>query len=85
MKYAVEMGSGGNIYIPSFLKIGSGIQRLIGGIHRHTDTQTSWRSHKPTLISKYGKQAKKTFICKSFVNRDLMSVLWVCPRGAHSK
>jgi hypothetical protein len=28
------MGSGAMIYIPSFLKIGSGIQKLIGGIHR---------------------------------------------------
>jgi hypothetical protein len=37
MKYAVEMGSGAMIYIPIFLKIGSGIQNLIGGIHRHTD------------------------------------------------
>jgi hypothetical protein len=26
MKYAVEMGSGAMIYIPSFIKIGSGIQ-----------------------------------------------------------
>jgi hypothetical protein len=30
MKYAVEMGSGSMIYIPSFIKIGSGIQKLIG-------------------------------------------------------
>jgi hypothetical protein len=37
MKYAVEMGSGPTIYIPSFIKIGSGIKKLIGGIHRHTD------------------------------------------------
>jgi hypothetical protein len=34
MKYTVEMGSGGMIYLPSFIKIGSGIQRLMGGIHR---------------------------------------------------
>jgi hypothetical protein len=34
MKYAVEMGSGAMIYIPSFIKIGSGIQKLIGRIHR---------------------------------------------------
>jgi hypothetical protein len=34
MKYAVEMGSGAMIYIPSFIKIGSGTQQLIGGIHR---------------------------------------------------
>jgi hypothetical protein len=42
MKYAVEMGSGAMIYIPSFVMIGSGIQKLIGG---YTDTQTAWRSH----------------------------------------
>jgi hypothetical protein len=37
MKYAVEIGSGAMIYIPSFIKTGSGIQKLMGGIHRHTD------------------------------------------------
>jgi hypothetical protein len=31
VKYAVETGSGAMIYIPSFIKIGSGIQKLIGG------------------------------------------------------
>jgi hypothetical protein len=31
MKYAVEMNSGAMIYIPSFIKIGSGIQKLIRG------------------------------------------------------
>jgi hypothetical protein len=35
MKYAIEMGSGAMIYIPSFTKTGSGIQNLIG-----RDTQT---------------------------------------------
>jgi hypothetical protein len=29
MKYAIEMGSGAMIYIPSFIKIGSGIQEPI--------------------------------------------------------
>jgi hypothetical protein len=33
MKYAIEMGSGSMIYKPSFIKIGSGIQTLIGGIY----------------------------------------------------
>jgi hypothetical protein len=28
--YAVEMGSGAMIYIPSFIMIGSGIQKLMG-------------------------------------------------------
>jgi hypothetical protein len=31
MKYAVEMGSGAMISIPSFIKIGSGIQKFIEG------------------------------------------------------
>jgi hypothetical protein len=30
MKYTVEMGSFAVIYIPSFIKTGSGIQKLIG-------------------------------------------------------
>jgi hypothetical protein len=35
MKYAVEMGSDTMMYIPSFIKIGSGIQKLKKGeIHR---------------------------------------------------
>jgi hypothetical protein len=38
MKYAAEMGSGAMIYIPSFIKIGEGTQKLIGGIHRQTDS-----------------------------------------------
>jgi hypothetical protein len=29
--YAVEMGSGAMIYILSFIKIGSGLQKLSGG------------------------------------------------------
>jgi hypothetical protein len=38
MKYAVDMASGAMIYIPSFMKSGSGIQKLTGGIHRHTES-----------------------------------------------
>jgi hypothetical protein len=38
MNYAFEMGSGAMIHMPSFIKIGSGIQKLIRGIHRHTDS-----------------------------------------------
>jgi hypothetical protein len=37
MKYAVEMGSGAIIYIQSFIKIGSGIQKVTGW----GDTQTN--------------------------------------------
>jgi hypothetical protein len=39
------MGSGAMIYVPSFIKIGSGVQKLIGGInrhiHEHTNTDTN--------------------------------------------
>jgi hypothetical protein len=36
MKHAVELGSDAMMYIPSFIKIGSGIQKLILGLYRHT-------------------------------------------------
>jgi hypothetical protein len=39
MKDAVEMASGAMMYIPSFVKIGSGIQRLIGGGDSQTHRQ----------------------------------------------
>jgi hypothetical protein len=39
MKYAFEVGSGVMTYIPSLIKIGSGIQKLIGGIFKHTDSE----------------------------------------------
>jgi hypothetical protein len=47
MKCSVEMESGAVTYIPSFIKIGSGIQKVIGGF---TGTQTAWTSHKPAFI-----------------------------------
>jgi hypothetical protein len=40
MKYAVDMGSGAMICIQSFIKIGSGIQKLMG--RGNTRTQTVW-------------------------------------------
>jgi hypothetical protein len=33
MKQAVEMGLGAIVHIPSFIKTGSGIQKLMGGTH----------------------------------------------------
>jgi hypothetical protein len=36
------MGSGVVIYVPSLIKIGSGVQKLIGGgIHRHIHTDSN--------------------------------------------
>jgi hypothetical protein len=34
MKYAAEMGSGAMMYIPRFKNIGSGIQKMLEGIHK---------------------------------------------------
>jgi hypothetical protein len=42
MNYAVEIGLVVMMYIPSFIKIGSAIQKLIRGIHRYTDIETAW-------------------------------------------
>jgi hypothetical protein len=38
MNYTVEMGSAAMIYIPSFINICPDIEKLIPGIHRHTDS-----------------------------------------------
>jgi hypothetical protein len=46
MTYADEMDSVAKIHIPSFIKIGSGNQKLIEG---GTDRHIGWRLHKPTL------------------------------------
>jgi hypothetical protein len=35
MKYAIEMGSGVMIHMPSFIQIGSGIQTLMGATQTH--------------------------------------------------
>jgi hypothetical protein len=45
MKYHVEMGSGAMTYIPSFIKTGLSIQKLKGGIHRHTDSMKIAQSY----------------------------------------
>jgi hypothetical protein len=41
MKYAVEIGSGAMVYISSFIKTSSGIQKLMGEmrIYRHRDSK----------------------------------------------
>jgi hypothetical protein len=52
VRYAVEMGLGAIICI-RFIKISSGIQKLLRGIYWHTDTYTVRWSHKPTFILFY--------------------------------
>jgi hypothetical protein len=48
MKYGIEIGSGAKIYIPSVIKIGSGIKKV--DVQDTRTTQTGWKPHKHTLI-----------------------------------
>jgi hypothetical protein len=41
MKNAVQMGSGIMMYVPNFIEIRSGIQKLLGGIHIQAHRQQS--------------------------------------------
>jgi hypothetical protein len=56
MNYAVEISSGAMIYTPNFIKIGSGIQKVIGGVHIQTHRQKA--IHKPTYISFQNKEIR---------------------------
>jgi hypothetical protein len=42
MKYIVEMASDGMIYIPSFMKIGSGIQVILRLLPQQSKRQQCW-------------------------------------------
>jgi hypothetical protein len=53
MKYAVELGSGAMMYIGSFVKIDSGIQKLMGGGDTQTDSILIAKA--PSIFSKQGE------------------------------
>jgi hypothetical protein len=53
MKYAIETGSGVMIHIPSFIKIGSGIQKLKWG-----DSQTHRQHGDGIHLKFFTKQGK---------------------------
>jgi hypothetical protein len=55
------MLSGVTIHVSSFINIDSDTQKLMGGFT--DDTMTTWKSHKPALISsKYGKRARNSLV-----------------------
>jgi hypothetical protein len=54
MKYAVEMGSGAVIYIPSFIRTGSAIQELKGRGVTETQRQHGVRISLLSFFSKKG-------------------------------
>jgi hypothetical protein len=58
------MGSGSVLYISSFLKTGSGIQKSIGG---DTDRQTATWSHKPTLFSQNKERPLRRILKEALV------------------
>jgi hypothetical protein len=78
MKYTVEMGSRAMIYIPSFIKIGSGTQKLIGG--RYTDIRhgdcislpSFFQNKESRLLSEY---KSNNYLAKE---RNLMATYSVC-------
>jgi hypothetical protein len=44
------MGSGAVIYVPSFMKIGSGVQKLIGWGNTQTHTHTHTHTHTDSNV-----------------------------------
>jgi hypothetical protein len=55
MKYATELGSGAMIYIPSFIKIDSDIQKLMGV--ENTQTHRQDRHCKSLLLCFQNKES----------------------------
>jgi hypothetical protein len=69
MKYAVEMGLVTVIYVPSFIKFGSGNRKSIGGMRRSTDTQPDDRinlrlflQNKESSLMKHREREKHNMI-----------------------
>jgi hypothetical protein len=52
-KCAVKMDSDAKIHIPSFIMIGSGIAKLIRGIHSHTDSMVISIDYKESRLPNY--------------------------------
>jgi hypothetical protein len=73
MKYAVGMGSDGNICIPSFIYIGSGIQKLWGrgGLVRiETHTQRQQDNLTSILLFFQSKESRlKAIVSAYFVSQ----------------
>jgi hypothetical protein len=68
MKYAVEMNSDAMIYVPSFIKTGSAIQKLIG---EHTDTH---REHSDLISLLLYKKMEYRLIGGIHTHTDNMGI-----------
>jgi hypothetical protein len=70
MNYAVEMGSDAIMRIPNFIKIGSGSQKLIAGIHRHTESMMIPKGYFYFIkIRKAGYRLKRAFFIHIYTYR----------------
>jgi hypothetical protein len=68
MKYAIEMGSGGMIYIPSLINIGSGFEKLTKG---NSQTRRQHGDHKSLCLVLQNKECGlKTIVRKSIRQRE---------------
>jgi hypothetical protein len=85
MKYAVEMGSGAIIYIPSFVKIGSCSRKLMGrgGVHRHRQygdliSLFSFFENKESMLIKINSVTQNSAIQKlpCILSTSLSSMLY---------
>jgi hypothetical protein len=77
MKYIVDVGSGAVIHVPSFIKIGSGIQKLI---RWYTDTQTATWSHKCTSFFQNKESRLKKNARRNMYHRTSNVPLWAINR-----
>jgi hypothetical protein len=80
MKYAVEMGSSAVIYIPSFIKIGSGVQKRDIQTHRQRDDLISLCLFLQTKESKL-KTTFITPIAKREIRQDIKIILEATTRS----
>jgi hypothetical protein len=63
MKYAFEMGPGAMIHIPSFVKIGSGIEKFDGGgTHTHSKTHRQQGDLVSLLLFFQNKESRLKWI-----------------------
>jgi hypothetical protein len=57
MKYATEIASGDMIFIPSFMKINSGIQKLLREVHIYT------QKNSPTHVRTHAQRERERASC----------------------
>jgi hypothetical protein len=57
MKHAVDLGRGAMMYVPSFIMICLGIQKLLVRVHIHS--HRAWQSYKPIFIFQIKKKKAK--------------------------